>query len=459
MAPADPITRVVWLLRESIAPYLRRRVIVVLLLGFASGLPLLLSFGTLSAWLREADVERSAIGLFSLVGLPYALKPLWAPLMDGARLPVLTDLLGRRRGWMVLSQAMLMIAIAGLAFSDPGHAPLMMAGFAVLVAFFSASQDIVIDAYRIETLDEDEQGIGAAAVTYGYRAGMLVAGAGALIMADTWTWTHAYLAMAGLVLVGTVTILLSPEPRGPDGRDSGPSGRERGARDRRSLGEWLADFVIAPFSEFATRPGWLVILLFIVTFKLGDAFLSIMTNPFYIDLGFTKTEIAEVTKLFGLIALAVGLFIGGLLIKWTGLLNALLISGVLQAASNLVFAYQAVAGNDVGVLTFTIAVENVTGGMGTAAFVAYLSSLTNTAFTATQYALLSAFMAFGRTLLSSPSGYLVDFVGWFDFFVLSVGVAVPGMILLLVLMRVYPTHAGRRAGRTADLGERQGESP
>ena len=444
MAPPDLVARAAWLLRESIAPYLQRRVVVVLLLGFASGLPLLLSFGTLSAWLREADVERSAIGLFSLVGLPYALKPLWAPLMDGVRLPVLTPLLGRRRGWMVLSQAMLMIAIAGLAFSNPGNTPFMMAGFAVLVAFFSASQDIVIDAYRIETLSEEEQGIGAAAVTYGYRAGMLVAGAGALILADSFTWTHAYLAMAGLVLVGTVTILLSPEPPGPDDQNFIMPESGTGVVTRRTLGQWLADFVVAPFLEFTTRPGWLVILLFIVTFKLGDAFLSIMTNPFYIDLGFTKTEIAEVTKLFGLIALAVGLFIGGLLIKWTGLLNALLISGVLQAASNFVFAYQVVAGNDVGVLTVTIAVENVTGGMGTAAFVAYLSSLTNTAFTATQYALLSAFMAFGRTLLSSPSGYLVDFVGWFDFFVLSVGVAVPGLILLLVLMRVYPTHAGRR---------------
>jgi len=453
LANLDPVARAVWLLRESVAPYLNRRVIVVLLLGFASGLPLLLSFGTLSAWLREADVERSAIGLFSLVGLPYALKPLWAPLMDGLRLPILTDMLGRRRGWMVLSQGMLMLAIGGLALSNPGDAPFLMAGFAVLVAFFSASQDIVIDAYRIETLNEDEQGIGAAAVTYGYRAGMLVAGAGALILADMWTWTHAYLAMAILVLVGTVTILLSPEPPGPEG-DAAPVSRKR-----RTLGQWLVDFVVAPFLEFATRPGWLVILLFIVTFKLGDAFLSIMTNPFYIDLGFTKTEIAEVTKLFGLIALAVGLFIGGLLIRWTGLLNALLISGVLQAASNFVFAYQVVAGNDVGVLTITIAVENVTGGMGTAAFVAYLSSLTNTAFTATQYALLSAFMAFGRTLLSSPSGYLVDFVGWFDFFILSVGVAVPGLILLLVLMRVYPNHAGRRGGAASKEANKVAEPP
>ena len=450
MAAVNPVGRVLRILRDSLAPYARRRIIVVLLLGFASGLPLLLSFGTLSAWLRDAGVDLTSIGLFSLVGLPYALKPLWAPLMDGVSVPVFTRLLGRRRGWIVFCQLMLMVSISGLALSDPRTGPLLMIAFAVLVSFFSASQDIVIDAYRIETLNDDEQGIGAAVVTYGYRAGMLVAGAGALLLADQWSWTHAYLAMAGLVLVGTVTVLLSPEPVETEAPNptEGVKLDALVGRTRRMAG-WMAAYVVAPFSEFATRPGWLVILLFIVTFKLGDAFLSIMTNPFYIDLGFSKTEIAEVTKLFGLIALAVGLFIGGLLIQWAGLLRALMISGILQAASNLVFAYQVVAGHDLGALTITIAVENVTGGMGTAAFVAYLSSLTNTAFTATQYALLSAFMSLGRNLLSAPSGYLVDFVGWFDFFVLSVGVAVPGLILLVVLMRIYPDHAGRR-GRTTD---------
>ena len=426
------------LLGQWITPYLQRRVIVVMLLGFASGLPLLLSFGTLSAWLREAEIERTAIGVFSLVGLPYALKPLWAPFMDGLRIPFLTPLLGRRRGWMVATQAMLMLAIGGLAFTDPGRAPWLMAAFAILVAFFSASQDIVIDAYRIETLEDEEQGVGAAAVTYGYRGGMLVAGAGALILADQWTWTHAYLAMAALVLVGTVTILVSPEPPPP------VVAPEDGQKEPKGWVDWLKTYVLAPFTEFTTRPGWLLILLFIITFKLGDAFLSIMTNPFYIDLGFTKTEIAEVTKLFGVIALGLGLFVGGLLIQKVGLLNALLISGILQAVSNFVFAYQALVGNDLAVLTVTIAVENITGGMGTAAFVAYLSSLTNTAFTATQYALLSAFMALGRTLLSSPSGWLVDLVGWFDFFVVSVAIAGPGLAVLLLLIRKFPNHVGRR---------------
>lgn len=419
---------------KYVTPYLQRRLVTILILGFVSGLPLLLSFGTLSAWLREVGVERSTIGLFALVGLPYALKPLWAPAMDGLNLPLLTRILGRRRAWLVLSQFMLMFAIVGLAFSDPGTGPFIMAIFAVLVAFFSASQDIVIDAYRIEILDEDQQGMGAAMVTYGYRLGMLVAGAGTLFLADYWTWTHAYIVMGLLVLAGSIIVLLSPEPQNIAVQNN----------IKLSLRGWFFHYVIEPFLDFSKRPGWVIILLFVVTFKLGDAFLSVMTNPFYIDLGFSKTEIAEVTKLFGILALGFGLFIGGILIHRLGLISTLVITGVLQAASNLVFAYQAMAGNDLGALTITIAVENVTGGMGTAAFVAYLSGLTNTAFTATQYALLSAFMSLGRNVLSSPSGYVVDALGWFDFFLLSVVVALPGLLLLFILIRFYPNHVGRR---------------
>ena len=423
-----------WFFSKYLAPYLQRRFMTILILGFVSGLPLLLSFGTLSAWLREAGTERSTIGLFALVGLPYALKPLWAPAMDGLNLPVLTRVLGRRRAWLVLSQFMLTFAIVCLAFSDPGGAPFIMAVFAVLVAFFSASQDIVIDAYRIEILDEDQQGMGAAMVTYGYRAGMLVAGAGTLFLADYWTWTHAYIVMALLVLVGSFVVLWSPEPNNVAIKHPIDM----------TLRGWLLHYVVKPFIEFSTRPGWIIILLFVVTFKLGDAFLSVMTNPFYIDLGFSKTEIAEVTKLFGILALGLGLFIGGVLIHRLGLISTLVITGILQAVSNLVFAYQATVGNDLGALTITIAVENVTGGMGTAAFVAYLSGLTNTAFTATQYALLSAFMSLGRNLLSSPSGYVVDAFGWVDFFLLSVIVALPGLLLLFILIRFYPNHVGRR---------------
>ncbi len=409
-------------------------------LGFVSGLPLLLSFGTLSAWLREADIERSTIGLFSLVGLPYALKPLWAPLMDGINIPFLTIRMGRRRSWLIFSQLMLAIAISGLALCDPAHAPFLLALFAILVAFFSASQDIVIDAYRIEILDDEDQGIGAAMVTYGYRIGMLVAGAGVFFLADYWSWTHAYLTMAVLVLMGVIVVSFSKEPSLPNSSVE-YNEQEHQKKTSRLLG-WVQQFILAPFSEFTMRRGWFITLLFIITFKLGDAFLSTMTNPFYIDLGFTKTEIAEVTKVFGLLALGLGLFIGGILIKKIGLLPSLFITGVLQALSNLIFAYQALAGHDVGALTLTIAVENITGGMGTAAFVAYLSILTNKNFTATQYALLSALMSLGRNVLSSPSGYLVDAVGWFDFFVYSSIVAVPGLILMIILIKFYPNHTG-----------------
>lgn len=440
---AKLVYRTFGLLVGSLTPYFHRRLLLIMVLGFASGLPLLLSFGTLSAWLREADIERSTIGLFSLVGLPYALKPLWAPFMDGLRIPFLTQALGRRRSWLIFSQLMLVISISGLALSNPSKTPFLMAIFAVLVAFFSASQDIVIDAYRIETLPDNEQGLGAAMVTYGYRLGMLVAGAGVLFLADYWTWAYAYLIMAALVLIGTVVVCLSKEP--PISISLYITNSHQSEQNKINFPMWVRKFVCAPFSDFSTRQGWFYILIFIVTFKLGDAFLSIMTNPFYIDLGFTKTEIAEVTKLFGILALVVGLFVGGLLIKKIGLLPSLLISGILQALSNLAFAYQALAGYDLSALTITIAIENITGGMGTAAFVAYLSNLTNTDFTATQYAFLSALMSLGRNVLSSPSGYLVDAVGWFDFFIYSTLIALPGLIILLILMKFYPDHAKRRA--------------
>ena len=312
-------------LAKYLLPYFQRKLLIILFLGFLSGLPLLLSFGTLSAWLREAGVDRSTIGLFALVGLPYALKPIWAPLIDGLKLPFVTALLGRRRGWLIVSQVMLLFAIVNLAFSDPLNAPISMAVFAVLVAFFSASQDIVIDAYRIEILEEEQQGMGAAMVTYGYRAGMLMAGAGTLYLADYWSWTHAYLVMGLIIITGSLLVLFSPEP---DEMES-PTIHKLG------LGGWIYQFVVRPFLDFSSRPGWVLILLFIVTFKLGDAFLSVMTNPFYIDLGFSKSEIAEVTKLFGVLALGVGLFVGGIMIQKFGLLASLIVTGVLQAVSNL----------------------------------------------------------------------------------------------------------------------------
>ncbi|GHD39848.1 MFS transporter [Thalassobaculum fulvum] len=419
-------------IRDTLTLYLRRRVLVVLLLGFSSGLPLLLSFSTLSTWMREVGVDLTSIGLFSLVGLPYTVKFLWAPAMDRLALPPLTGLLGRRRGWMLATQVMLIATLVGLGTTNPIASPLMMALFGVLVAFFSASQDIVIDAYRIESLEETEQGAGAAAYVLGYRVGILAAGAGALLLADSFGWFHAYLAMAALMLVGLATVLLSPEPPAP----ALPAFAGEGSAEKAAA--WFRDAVVAPFAEFLARPWALLTLLFILLYKLGDAFLGAMTNPFYIDVGFSKTEIAEVTKVFGLFALLGGLVVGGIMVRRLGLMWALLICGVLQAASNLVFAAQAAVGHEVWMLVITIGVENATGGMGTAAFIAYLSQLTNVAFTATQYALLSSFMAFGRTVLSSPSGWVAEQLGWVPFFVASTAIAVPGLALLVVLMRLFP---------------------
>ncbi|MBT6139335.1 MAG: AmpG family muropeptide MFS transporter [Rhodospirillaceae bacterium] len=428
-------------LLQSLAVYVRRPILVVLILGFSSGLPLALSFSTLSVWMREAGVDLASIGVFSLVGTPYVLKFLWAPLMDRAPLPPLTNWLGRRRGWMIATQLALMAALAALGASDPIMAPWTTATLAVLVSFCSASQDIVVDAYRIESLGEDEQGAGAATLVLGYRVGMLASGAGALLLADMLGWFEVYLIMAGLVVIGIAAVLASPEP------DAGevialPSD----APIRQRLTAWGESAVVAPFSEFMSRDGWLAVLLFILLYKFGDAFAGTMANPFYIDTGFSKTEIAQVTKVFGLASLLIGLFIGGVLVKRMGLLGALLVCGVLQAVSNLMFAVQAEVGYDINVLTATIAIENVTGGMGTAAFVAYLSSLTNVAFTATQYALLSSFMGFGRTVLSASSGWFAENLGWVEFFIASTFVALPGLILLIWLKRLYPDHAHRRGG-------------
>ncbi|UUX52147.1 AmpG family muropeptide MFS transporter [Nisaea acidiphila] len=415
-------------LAETAALYLKRRVLVVLLLGFSSGLPLLLSFSTLSAWMRESGVDLTTIAVFALVGTPFTLKFLWAPLMDRLAVPVLGRMLGRRRAWLLVTQLALMTAIVLMGATDPVATPWLMAFFAVIVSFCAASQDIVVDAFRIESLREDEQGAGAAAYTLGYRVGMLAAGAGALVVADQAGWFLAYLSMAALVLIGVFSALASPEPGDSPATDQPPQ----------TPYEWLLSAVYEPFAEFLTRRGAVLILAFILLYKLGDAFLGTLTNPFYIDLGFSKTEIAQVTKLFGLVALLVGLFAGGALVKRLGLLKALLVSGVLQALSNLIFVAQALAGHDIWMLTATIGVENFTGGMGTAAFVAYLSSLTNVAFTATQYALLSSFMAFGRTVLSSGGGWITDHIGWIGFFLASTAIAVPGLILLLVLMRMFP---------------------
>jgi len=410
----------------ALSVYRDRRIACILLLGFSSGVPLALTGATLALWLAKLGIGKTAIGLFALVGLPYTLKFLWAPLIDGVRLPFLTARLGRRRGWAIVTQFALISATLALGASDPSHRIALTAALAVSVAFLSASQDIVIDAYRVEILAEREQGAGAAAIQIGYRIGMLASGAGALYIAQLWGWQAAYGAMAALLLVGVAAILLNPEPEVPAGALPPP---------RHGAVIWIRDHVIAPFADFTRRPGWAVMLLFILLYKFGDAVAGVMAGPFYVDLGFSLIEIANVSKIFGVGATIAGAVAGGVMVARIGILPALMAAGVLQMLSNLMFVAQAAVGYDVAFLTLTIAIENLSGGMGTAAFVAYLSSLCSVAFTATQYALLSSVMAVGRTVLAASGGWLADRMDWIAFFSVSTVAAVPGLLLLWWLMR------------------------
>lgn len=425
-----------WL--RAVGVYARPRVIAVGFLGFASGLPLLLTLSTLSIWLAEEGVTKTAIGLFALVGIPYSLKFLWAPLIDRLPVPLLTRGLGRRRGWMIATQVLLMAGLLGLGATSPSQVPEVTAICAFVVAFCSASQDIVIDAYRVEILEEREYGAGAAMVVFGYRCGLLVAGAGALYIASITSWFWVYAAMSALVLMGVATVLLSPEPEVPV-RTAAPLGSAG------SLRRWLYEAVVAPFADFMQRRGWVAILAFVLLYKFGDALAGVMANPFYIELGFTKVEIANVSKLFGFAATLLGGFAGGILVNRWGIVPSLLVCGVLQLLSNLLFAVQAIVGHDVGMLMATIGFENLSGGMGTAAFVAYLSSLCNVAYTATQYALLSSLMAVARTVLASPGGWLAEQLSWVTFFALTAVAAVPGLLLLMWITRRFPPLAAAAA--------------
>ncbi|MFP6748829.1 MAG: AmpG family muropeptide MFS transporter [Alphaproteobacteria bacterium] len=418
-----------WL--SAVRVYGDRRVIAILFLGFSSGMPLLLTFSTLSIWLAEDGISKSTIGLFALAGLPYSLKFVWAPLIDRLHLPLLTRLLGRRRGWAVLTQLALMAGIIGLGTNDPANGPWAMAAWAMFVTFASASQDIVIDAYRVEILEERQYGAGAAMIVAGYRIGMLASGAGALFLAEAYSWFWVFCAMAALMGVGLATILLNPEPAGGPVAEA-PNGR------RANPARWLREAVYEPFADFLNRGGWrhaVAILAFIVLYKFGDSLAGIMAGPFYIEIGFSKSEIASVSKIFGLGATLLGCFLGGLLVVRRGIMASLLWCGLLQMFSNLMFAIQAMVGHDLSMLAATIAVENVAGGMGTAAFVAYLSSLCNIAYTATQYALFSSLMAVARTALSAPGGALAESTSWVTFFLLTTVAALPGLVLLWWLIR------------------------
>jgi MFS transporter, PAT family, beta-lactamase induction signal transducer AmpG len=401
----------------KLPPYLElfsnRRVSAVLFLGFASGLPLALTGGTLQAWLAVASVDMHTIGLFAAVGLPYTLKFLWAPFMDRYAPPIL----GRRRGWMLLTQIALILGIALMGAQSPERAPFALAAIALLVAFFSASQDVVFDAYRTDVLHKKERGAGAAVSVLGYRLGMIVSGAVALILADQIGWEMTYWIMAGLMLIGLGATLFAPQP-------------EQAAAPPKSLDE----AIWGPLRDIFSRDRAIQILLLIVLYKLGDAFAGTLTTAFLLrGVGFTLTEVGAINKGLGLAATILGALFGGALMFRLGLYRALLYFGILQAFSNLVFMVLALTGKSYAIMVLAVGIENLCGGMGTAAFVVLLMALCNRRFSATQYALLSALASIGRVFVGLPSGYVVEGVGWANFFLLTFLTALPGLIILRFL--------------------------
>ena len=385
------------------------------LMGLAGGLPLLLTLTLLQAWLSSAQVSLTTIGFLGLVALPYNLKFLWAPLLDRFVPPGL----GRRRGWLVIAQVSLAASIVALGLQDPARRLWAVGLAALAVAFFSATQDVVIDAYRRESLADSEQGLGASMYTYGYRLGMLVVSAGGLVMADRVGFRAVYLGMAAIMLAMVAVTLLAPEPGG-------------GPEPPRTLKRAF----LGPFAEFFRRRealpgGALAVLAFILLYKLGDNLADHMTIPFYLDLGFSNTEIGTVVEFFGTWALLLGVLLGGALQLRTGLYGALLVSGVLQGVSTAGFVVLSFVGYDLGWLAAVIAFENLARGMGSAALIAFMAFLTDRRFTATQFAMLSALATVPRVVLTAPTGWMATEMGWALFFLFSTLVAIPGLLLLL----------------------------
>jgi PAT family beta-lactamase induction signal transducer AmpG len=421
---------------DTLAVYLRPRVLIVMFLGFSSGLPLALSGSTLQVWATEGGVNLRTIGLFAIIGTPYTIKFLWAPLVDALDLPVLSRLLGRRRGWLVFSQLLLMLAIVILAVCDPKLGPALAILAAILVATASATQDIVIDAFRVESLPENEQAAGMAAYVAAYRVALLISTAGALYVVtgfetglgfarDT-AWTLGYAAMALLVIVGLIAAILATEPaksaevEAEHARHPGTSKLARVVATARMA---LADFLLQDMA--------IVILAFVVLFKFTDALAGAMTAPFVIQLGFSRVDYANVIKGLGFAATLLGGFAGGYVARAFPLATSLWIGGILQAAANFAFSWQAHVGKDIAWLSFAITVENFTSAIGTVIFVGYLSALCrNPLHTATQFALLTALSAVGRTYLSAGAGFVADATGWGWFFAICAFAGIPGLLLL-----------------------------
>ena len=404
-------------IKNSINPYLEKKMLISLIMGFVSGVPLLLTITLLQAWLTDEGISKSTIGLFALVGLPYSLKFLWAPFFDR----YVISKLGRRRGWLIISQVLLILSIIGLGLTNPALNPFNVAVLALLVTFFSASQDIVIDAFRRESLHDTEQTLGASAYVLGYRIGALAAGAGGLILADLMSYQYVYSIMAVIMIIGVITTLLAEEPE--------------------AVGE-PSSFINAvknPFIEFFQRfkdkdntnltvP--ILILMFILLYKVGDTMAHSLSTNFYLDIGFTKTEIGTVVKVFGLVATLIGAFLGGIISLIIGLFRSLIMFGLFQAIATLGFAALAIIGNNILALMVVISLENLAAGMGYTAYLAFIANMTNKEFTATQFALMTAIMSLPRTIFSGSSGFLVELFDWELYFVFCSLIAIPALIIL-----------------------------
>jgi MFS transporter, PAT family, beta-lactamase induction signal transducer AmpG len=405
------------------------RLAVMLMLGYAAGLPILLVFGTLSAWLRESGVPVTAIGLFSWLALAYSFKFVWSPVVDAVDVPVLSRLFGRRRAWMLLAQAVVVVGLAGVGLSDPGQNLAVTAVFAFLIAFGSATQDVVIDGWRIDAAPTSRQGLMAAAYQLGYRLALICAGAGALYVAEFVSWRAAYFSMAGLMGVGFLATLLAPAV------DRAPV---KGAPGAAQKGFNIADAIVAPLADLYSRKGAVglaLILSLVALYRLPDFVAGVMANPLYIDLGFSKVDIANVSKLYGVWIGMIGAFAGGLLMPRLGLRTTLLIGAAAGAGSNLMFSWLALAGKDLQLLILAISVDNFAGSFAGTALIAYMSGLTGPGFAATQYALLSSLYALPGKLVGGLSGFMVQAYGYPTFFALTASVGVPVVLLCLALGR------------------------
>ena len=427
-------SKVSWL--QTLKIYAEPASLRMLSLGFSAGLPLLLVFGTLSFWLREAGIDRTTIGFLSWVGFAYGFKWVWSPLVDRMPIPVLTRAYGRRRSWLLFAQALIIVGLVGMASIDPKEALNAIVWCALLVAFGSATQDIALDAFRIESADSDHQAALAATYQTGYRLALIWAGAGVLWLAarveagsgsyDASAWQFAYLCMAASISVGVITTLLSQEPA----QVLLPQARNAKA--------WLYQTLIEPFAEFIQRYHWqaIIILALIAVYRISDVVMGIMANPFYVDMGYTKDEVAAVSKVFGVIMTLLGAFIGGVLTLRFGVMRILFVGAVLSAVSNLLFAWLAAQGHDLQGLIWVISADNLSSGIASAAFIAYLSSLTNIRYSATQYALFSSMMLLLPKWLAGFSGVFVDTFGYQTFFISTAIIGAPVLILIWLTMHL-----------------------